>query len=72
MERTVLDALHVLLFLLFVDIDRFRTRVNVDRLGSMECGFRHEENDENKHKDEGATHCVHSDAVRAVLDDGSR
>jgi hypothetical protein len=34
-------------------------------------GFGHEEKDEEQHDDEGTTHCVHCDAVRAVLNDGS-
>ena len=71
LDRVVFDTLNGLLLLHRIGLYRFRTCIDVDNVVAVVRGFGHEEEDEEEHDDEGTTHRVHCDAVRAVLDDGS-
>ena len=71
MDCMVFDTLNSLLFLHRIGFYSFGTCIDVDNVVAVVRGFGHEEKDEEQHDDEGTTHCVHCDAVRAVLNDGS-
>ena len=57
-----------ILFFRLSDVKSFVAGVDVECAAPCEGGFRHEEDDEEKHNHRSATHRVHSDAIRASLD----
>jgi hypothetical protein len=65
----VFEPFYGLFFFRTFHIDGLRARFDIDGAMTDKRGFGHKKDNKQKHEDEGTSHAMHDDAVRACLED---